>query len=73
MLEMVRSPEGRNKNVVSPGALAVHADRDGVVEQHAGEFGTGELAALIGVEDLRAATFALKAGAWFRRARSFIS
>ena len=28
-----------------------------VVDQHAGEFGTGELAALIGVEDLRAAVF----------------
>ena len=28
-----------DKNVVSPCALAVHADRDGVVDQHAGEFG----------------------------------
>src|SRR5262245_29838483 len=51
------SPEALDEDVVSPCALAVHADRDAVVDQHAGEFGTGELAALIGIEDLRAAVF----------------
>src|SRR5260370_301462 len=46
------SPEPLDENVVTPGALAVHADRDVGVEKHAGEGSTGELAALIGVEDL---------------------
>jgi hypothetical protein len=49
------SPEALDENVVSPCALAVHADRDAVVDQHTGEFGASELAALIGVEDLRTA------------------
>ena len=39
----------------SPGALAVHADRDFGGLQHLGEVGRAELAALIGVEDLRLA------------------
>src|SRR5260370_3643828 len=51
------SPEALDEDIVSPRALAVYADRDAVVDQHAGEIGTGELAALIGVEDLRAAVF----------------
>jgi len=33
---------------ITPGRLAVHADRDGVVEKQTGERGAGELAALIG-------------------------
>ena len=51
------SPEALDKDIVSPCALAVHADRDAVVDQHVCEFGIGELTALIGVEDLRAAVF----------------
>src|SRR4051794_41279079 len=47
------SPESLHEHIVPPGAPAVHADSDGVVDQLAGECGTGELAALIGVEDLR--------------------
>ena len=39
------SPEPLDENVVTPGALAVHADRDVGVEKHAGEGSTGELAA----------------------------
>src|SRR5216683_820061 len=46
------APQPLDENVVMPGALAVHADRDVGVEKHAGEGSTGELAALIGVEDL---------------------
>ena len=52
LLVLDRSPEALDEDVVSPCALAVHADRDAVVGQHFGEFGTGELATLIGIEDL---------------------
>src|SRR5215213_2919813 len=48
-----RSPEALDEDVVAPSTLAVHADRDPVPGQHAGEYLAGELAALIGVEDLR--------------------
>ena len=37
--------------------LAIHADRDFVGEQNVGENLAGELAALIGVENLRSAVF----------------
>ena len=40
------SPEALDEDVVSPCALAVHADRDAVVGQHFDKFGTGELTAL---------------------------
>src|SRR3954454_19014598 len=50
-----RSPESLHEHIVAPSAPAIHADSDGVVDQLAGECGTGELAALIGVEDLRLA------------------
>src|SRR5215467_11838920 len=43
LLVLDGSPEALDEDVVSPCALAVHADRDAVVNQHAGEFGTGEL------------------------------
>ena len=43
-----RAPEPLDEDVVTPGRLAVHADRDGVVEKQTGERGAGELAALIG-------------------------
>lgn len=48
-------PQALDKDVVLPGPLAVHADPDTVRLEHPGEFAAGELATLIGVEDLRAA------------------
>src|SRR5918994_180850 len=47
------APEPLDKDVVAPGPFAIHADRDLVLEQHAGEVVAGELTTLIGVEDLR--------------------
>ena len=38
-----RAPEALDEDVVAPRPLAVHADRDGVVEQQAGEVSAGEL------------------------------
>src|SRR5215208_8282943 len=55
LLVLDRSPETLDDDVVAPGTLAIHADRDPVPGQHAGEDLAGELAALIGVEDLRPA------------------
>src|SRR5206468_1482165 len=49
------APQAFDEYVVAPGALAVHADCDAVVGEHAGEGRAGELAALIGVEDVRLA------------------
>src|SRR5207244_7759390 len=49
------APEPFDKHVVPPRALAVHADRDAVVGEHAGKSLSGELRALIRVEDLRLA------------------
>jgi hypothetical protein len=48
-----RAPVPLDEDVVTPGRLAVHADRDGVVEKQTDERGTGELAALIGTVMLR--------------------
>src|SRR3954465_1788128 len=53
LLVLDRSPEPLDDDVVAPGTLAVHADGDPVPGQHTGEGPAGELAALIGVEDLR--------------------
>src|SRR3954452_25529624 len=55
LLVLDRSPEPLDEDVVAPGTLAVHADGDAVPGQHAREGLAGELAALIGVEDLRPA------------------
>lgn len=41
-----------DEDVVPPGPLAVHADPDVVRFEQAREFDAGELAILIGVEDL---------------------
>src|SRR6266498_1470890 len=49
------APQPLDEDVVPPGALAVHADGDGVFDQHAGEGRPRELATLIRVEDLRLA------------------
>ena len=50
-----RSPQALDEDVAPPAAFAIHADLDGVSFENVGEFGTGELAALVGVEDLRSA------------------
>ena len=55
LLVFDRPPQPLNKDIVAPRAAAIHADRDGIVQQQAGERGAGELTALIGVEDLRPA------------------
>ena len=52
MLVLHRAPEPFNKDVIHPSTLAVHADRNVVRLQDAGELFTGELTPLVGVEDL---------------------
>jgi len=46
-------PQSFDENVAAPSALAVHADGDAVPLEPAGERLAGELAALVGAEDLR--------------------
>ena len=55
LLVFDRAPQPLDEHVVPPGALAIHADRDAVALEHAGEGRAGELRALVGVEDLRLA------------------
>jgi len=55
LLVFQRSPQTLDEDVVHPSALAIHADVDLGIEQHGGEGLAGELAALIGIEDLRLA------------------
>lgn len=50
-------PETFREDVVTPGALFIHADFDLMGFQHAGEGFAGELAALITVENFRLAVF----------------
>src|SRR5512137_2784988 len=50
------SPEPFDKNVIAPAALAIHADLNSISLEKACKFGAGELAALVRVEDIRAAT-----------------
>ena len=47
------APEALDKYIIHPTALAVHADLNIMVLQYLGEALTGELTALITVEDLR--------------------
>src|SRR5262249_58554399 len=49
------APQPFDEDIVAPSPLAVHADGDVVVGEHAGECRAGELAALIRVEDFRLA------------------
>src|SRR5213078_5401444 len=49
------APQPLDEHVVAPSAFAIHADRDAVAGEDAGEGRPGELAALVGVEDLRLA------------------
>jgi hypothetical protein len=46
----------KEENDIRAGS-AVHADGDAILDQHADELGAGELANLIGVEDVRRAVF----------------
>ena len=45
-------PESFDEYVVDPAPLAVHTDLDALGSEHSGELLAGELAPLIGVEDL---------------------
>ena len=45
-------PQAFDEDVVVTAPPAIHADLDAMCLEHAGEFGAGELAALVGVEDL---------------------
>ena len=55
MLVLHALPQPLDERVVHPSPLAVHADLRVVILEHLGEFDAGELAALVGVEDLRRA------------------
>ena len=46
-------PQTLYKDIVQVSALAIHTDLDPPLQQHATEGFTGELASLVGVEDLR--------------------
>src|SRR3972149_7704203 len=48
-------PESLDEDVVNPAAFAIHADLDIGVFEYFGKVLAGELAALVGVEDLRGA------------------
>jgi hypothetical protein len=50
-------PKTFNEHVVAPAAFTVHVDPDDVFLQQTGEDRAGELAALIGIEDVRFAIF----------------
>jgi hypothetical protein len=50
------APEALEEHVIAPRALAVHADRNLVLDQDVGEEVTRKLAALVRVEDLRIAS-----------------
>src|SRR5664279_4551803 len=45
------APQPLNEDVVAPRAFSVHANRDAILDQHAGERHSGELRALVCVED----------------------
>src|SRR5204862_3410620 len=54
LLVFEAAPQPLDKDVVHVAALAIHADRDLVPLQGAGEVVAGDLAALVGIEDLGA-------------------
>ncbi len=55
LLILHRAPEPCDEDVVALGCLAVHADGNLVFQQQPGEVTAGELAALVGIENLRLA------------------
>jgi hypothetical protein len=50
-----RAPQTLHKNVAAPRSVSIYANLDGIPQQQAGEIHAGELAALVGVENLRPA------------------
>ena len=57
MLILDSSPESLDKDIIPPGAFAIHTDSNLVVCEEPGKSQAGELAALIGVHDLRFTVF----------------
>src|ERR1019366_4918968 len=55
LLVFDRAPKPLDKHIVAPGAAAIHANGDRILQQKPGESGAGELTALVGVENLRPA------------------
>jgi hypothetical protein len=53
VLTLERPPNALDEHIVHPAPSPVHGDADPGLDQHAGEGRAGELAALVGVEDLR--------------------
>src|ERR1700716_1449637 len=45
------APQPFDEHVVPPGSFAIHANRDAVAGERAGEGDAGELRALVGIED----------------------
>ena len=50
-----RSPKPFDEEVVAPGSLPIHADRDLVLQKKSGERFTGKLTSPTGIEDFRRA------------------
>ena len=48
-----RSPQALDEHIITPRSFAIHADGDAGPEKNSGEAGTGELAALIRIENVR--------------------
>ena len=57
LLVFDRFPNALDENIVAPGTLAVHADRDLAGDQNAREGFARELAALVGIENPRRPMF----------------
>src|SRR5260370_25680651 len=55
LLVLDAAPQSLNEHVVPPSTLAIHADRNAVVDECSGEGGAGELRALLRAENLRLA------------------
>src|SRR6202022_4621608 len=55
LLVLDAAPQTFDEHIVPPSSLAVHADRNAVVGEHAGECRARELRALVRVEDVRLA------------------
>ena len=57
MLILDSPPESLDKDIIPPGAFAIHADSNLVVCEEFGKSQASELASLIGVHDLRVTVF----------------
>src|SRR3954454_10302545 len=53
VLVLQRPPQAFDEDVIHPAAATIHRDPDSGRRQHAREGGAGELASLVGIEDLR--------------------